>query len=81
MYFFFLSDNDIFAERQRFITECERYFAEWQRNLATTGTKDVPKYRAIFRSKQNLVKIRRDIAIFAIFVDYRFITFAQYCNI
>ena len=42
------------------------------RNLATTGTKDVPNHRAIFCSKQNLVKIRRDIAIFAIFVDYHF---------
>ena len=43
-----------------------------RRNLATTGTIDAPKYRAIFRSKQNLVKIHRDIAILAIFVDYRF---------
>ena len=46
-----------------------------RRNLATTGTKDVPKYRAIFRSKQNVVKIRRAITIFAIFVDYRFYYF------
>ena len=40
-------------------------------NFATTETIDIPKYRAIFRFKQNLVKYRRYIAIFAILADYR----------
>ena len=67
-----LSDNDVsLSVNESSLTGNEILHTTW-RNLATTGTIDVPKYHAIFCFKQNLVKIRRDIAILAIFVDYRF---------
>ena len=69
---FSLSDNDISLSGNEISLTGNEISHTTRRNLATTGTIDVPKYLAIFRSKQNLVKIRRDIAILAIFVDYRF---------
>ena len=48
-----------------------------RRNLATTGTKDVPKYCAIFCSKISLKFA--EISRFSLIIV--FITFAQYCNI
>ena len=67
---FSLSVNDISLSGNEISLTGNEISHTTRRNLATTG--NIPKYRAIFRSKQNLVKIRRDIAILAIFVDYRF---------
>ena len=69
---FSLSVNDISLSGNEISLTGNEISHTTRRNIATTETIDVPKYRAIFRSKQNLVKIRRDIAILAIFVDYRF---------
>ena len=69
---FLLSANDISLSGNEISLTGNEISHPTRRNLATTGTIDVPKYRAIFRSKQNLVNIRRDIAILEIFVDYRF---------
>ena len=70
-----LSVNDISLSGNEISLSGNEISLMTRRNLATTGTIDVPKYRAIFRFKQNLVEIPREIAIFAIFVDYRFHSF------
>ena len=69
---FSLSVNDISLSGNEISLTSNEISHTTRRNLATTGMIDVPKYRAIFRSKQNLVKIRLDIAILVIYVDYRF---------
>ena len=61
-----LSVNDISLSGNEISRTGNEISHTTRRNLATTGTVDVTKYHAIFRSKQNLVKICRDIAIFNI---------------
>ena len=70
---FLLSANDISLSGNEISLTGNEISHPTRRNLATTGTIDVPEYRAIFRSKQNLVNIRRDIAIFG---DFRRLSFS-----
>ena len=76
-----LSDNDFSLSGNEISLTGNEISHMTQRNLATTGTRDVPKYRAIFRSNKISLKFAEISRFWRYSSIIVFINFAQYCNI
>ena len=78
---FSLSVNDISLSGNEISLTGNEISHTTRRNLATTGTIDVPKYRAIFRSNKISLKFAEISRFWRYSSIIVFINFAQYCNI